>query len=573
MQFCSKYAYDYGFEGSDEEDVEDEHKVTTSSKIRKADTNIISVNFDELISTNLMFAGEPIQCRKCQAIMNKTSQNNLSKDRKIWTCEFCYENNTVDLDTLEQFPSEEDVTFLLEPAPQTSHEDVNNFTDDKYLIYCIDISGSMDTQVIHNTPNDNNKRMTRLDAVKIACVQNLNALKTQEPNKRVSLVSFSENVRYYGDATKTNNQLTIEEKNVLNNKEKIFTLAENQKGDLKSLRDSNISLTQRIKSLNTEGYTALGPALAFSVAFVSRLPGSQVILCTDGCANIGIGSVEQNLNAEKFYEDLANYAKGKGIVVNVITMEGTDCRLALLGKVADLTNGSVNVVNPLDLGKQFSAILENRCIATDVKAKLIVNNRYLYIRDDDLELAEAKAYESESIQAKTELNKLKKSIVERNIGNANIETAITFEFGIRKLSNEEKEQSSTNLDKLPFQLQISYTMPNGAKALRVITKTQEFTKERSRAEREIVSKESLFANYAQKMSNFVTTSNVKAAKYKIQQIQKLNQNAKLELPAVMAENIQLVSSMHNTMRSSELNDREINKILLFKKANEKFFSK
>ncbi|CAF1031332.1 unnamed protein product [Brachionus calyciflorus] len=551
MQFCSKYAYDYGFDGSDEEYVQDEHKITTCSKIRKPDTNIISINFDELISNNILVSGPPIQCRKCQAIMSKTSGDNLSSDKKIWTCEFCLEQNSLDSTTLDHLPSEEDVTFLLEQAPQTSLGDTENLSNDKYLIYCIDISGSMREPV--KMKNSRGNIISRLDAVKIACFENMNTLKKQEPNKFVGLVTFSNEVKYYGDATKTKNQLTIDQKNVLENKESIMKLAKNQTGDLKPLQDSYLSLKQRIEGLCVQGHTALGPALTFSIAFSSRLPGSQVILCTDGCANVGIGSMEPNSNSEKFYEDLADYAKSKGVVVNVITMEGTECKLALLGKVADLTNGSVNIVNPLDLSKEFTAILKNRCIATDVKAKLIVNNKYLYIRDDQIELAEAMAYESER--------------------NANKETEITFEFGIRKLSDDVKKQISENLDKLPFQLQISYTMPNGAKALRVITKTQEFTKERSKTEREIISKESLWSNYAQKISNHLTNSNVRAAKYKAQQFKELNRNINLDVPEIMTENIDFVSTIRNTIRSNELNDKDFHRIILSKKANRNFFSK
>lgn len=89
----------------------------------------------------------------------------------------------------------------------------------------------------------------------------------------------------------------------------------------------------------------------------------------------------------------------------------------------------MNIVNPLKLGEQFKSILENRVVATNVRAKLIVN-KYLYIRDENLETAELKAAENNDQAAKEALNKQKKSVIEKEIGNANIDTEITFEYGI-----------------------------------------------------------------------------------------------------------------------------------------------
>ena len=92
------------------------------------------------------------------------------------------------------------------------------------------------------------------------------------------------------------------------------------------------------------------------------------------------------------------------------------------------SNGTMNIVNPLNLSEQFKSILGNRIVATNVRAKLIVN-KYLYIRDENLETAELKAAEKNDQAAKEALNKEKKSVIEKDIGNANIDTEITFEYG------------------------------------------------------------------------------------------------------------------------------------------------
>ena len=92
------------------------------------------------------------------------------------------------------------------------------------------------------------------------------------------------------------------------------------------------------------------------------------------------------------------------------------------------SNGTISIVNPLNLSEQFKSILETRIVATSVRAKLFVN-KYFYIRDETLETAELKAVENNDEAAKEALNKEKKSVIEKNVGNANVDTEITFEYG------------------------------------------------------------------------------------------------------------------------------------------------
>lgn len=633
MEFCSKYGYNYGFEGSDEEtfsDHETEKSESVQRRIRKADSNIIAVKFDELVLTNQMFAGEPIKCKKCDAIMSNLSRQSINLEKKIWKCEFCFEENDISkIESLEQIPNVDDVTFLLEPEPKKVSElistekadlsDKVKSTDNNYLMYCIDISGSMDTNIPIKPVDNSNKNslITRLQAVKVACAENLSNLKDQEPNKRVSLVTFSDRIKFYGDGSKrepifntdnspsyqTNysrpnrglissmrskiNSLNIgasntktannhpEEsqvpKDLLENKEKMIAWAHNQDGNIKPVSESYKNLEFLIKNLQTEGSTALGPGLVFSIGYCSKQAGSQIILCTDGCANIGMGTVNGE-NADKFYEDLAEYAKEQGVTVNVISMEGTDCKLALLGKVADRTNGTMSIVNPLNLNDQFKSILENRIVATEVKAKLIVNSKYLYIRSEELEEAEAKFYSSKNFEDKTGLDKFKTSVLVKDIGNANIDTEITFEYGIRKLSEQARVEEST-LKELPFQLQISYTLPSGAKAMRVYTKIQEFTNDRKKAENSLLSQDLIYSNFAQKMSNHVSKSNVSAAKYRSYQVSNMLSANNWTSPKLFSENLQMVSDMSESCQAQDMNDIQANMVFQGKKMNRKYFKK
>lgn len=65
------------------------------------------------------------------------------------------------------------------------------------------------------------------------------------------------------------------------------------------------------------GQTALGPALLIAVTMACKVTGSKVIMCTDGLANVGLGSLdglsgEEYKSASAFYTGLGETAKVNG---------------------------------------------------------------------------------------------------------------------------------------------------------------------------------------------------------------------------------------------------------------------
>jgi Mg-chelatase subunit ChlD len=61
----------------------------------------------------------------------------------------------------------------------------------------------------------------------------------------------------------------------------------------KTISETKDALLARVGQMHTKGRTALGPAVLTSVAMASKgAPGSQVIICTDGMANVGLGSFQ-----------------------------------------------------------------------------------------------------------------------------------------------------------------------------------------------------------------------------------------------------------------------------------------
>lgn len=75
-----------------------------------------------------------------------------------------------------------------------------------------------------------------------------------------------------------------------------------------------------IISLEEGGQTALGPALLVSTVIACQVPGSKVIICTDGMANIGVGNLDNLVTTEDFevatvfYQKVSTIAKSKGCV-------------------------------------------------------------------------------------------------------------------------------------------------------------------------------------------------------------------------------------------------------------------
>ena len=73
--------------------------------------------------------------------------------------------------------------------------------------------------------------------------------------------------------------------------------------------------------------TALGPALMASIAMAGNIKGSKVIICTDGQANVGVGSLPDDFAGEqqisdcrRTYRMFGEFAKEKGYVFTIIKL-------------------------------------------------------------------------------------------------------------------------------------------------------------------------------------------------------------------------------------------------------------
>jgi hypothetical protein len=218
------------------------------------------------------------------------------------------------------------------------------------------------------------------------------------------------------------------------------------------------SLSEKLFALEEAGGTALGPALLVSVAIAASKGGGSVIICTDGLANVGLGAMDDPRKkeaADAFFSSVAKFAQERGVVVSVFSIRGTDCKLEYLSTLADLTNGHVDIVDPLNIAGQFSSILMNPIIATNCSLTFILHKNLAFRNEEHAQGNKAV----------------------REIGNVTGDTDITFEYS--------NKPEAKDLSSLPFQVQISYTKLDKAKCIRVITKQQLVTHKREEAEKEV----------------------------------------------------------------------------------------
>merc|ERR1712154_467513 len=317
-------------------------------------------------------------------------------------------------------------------------------------------------------------------------------------NTKVGVVTFANDVTVIGDGMGQHEIITGDK---LNNLDKLKEIGAECKVN-NNIATAKDKLSDAIWKLTENGQTALGPALVVSIAMASSKPGSQVILCTDGLANVGVGSLDvpstadQNEEEEeeeddpvlKWYEALGDYAMSKGVVVNIISITDDGCKLENLGKIVEITNGNLKRINPLNLAEKFSGIIENESVATNCQAKMLLHpglsfhntidaaqvnldqneaekkqNKMAVIQeqkddDNDINMNDKEEGEVDKVNEGRKIYKI--SLSTQDCGNVFEGSRIFFEYVI----NKEKRSEFQNLKELPFQ--IEYAKKDGSKMLR-----------------------------------------------------------------------------------------------------------
>lgn len=462
-----------------------------SNKIEmRIDTNVVSLELCSLKNAVVMATGDPVFCEQCKSAFNLYSTiSEVDEVKQLWKCEFCGCENYVNID-VEEIPRGDMLDYMLMSSQQVVEEKKDVVTGAGItVVFCIDISGSMCvTEPVTGRIHLKNKKVidlggfedfdmseqflegddcvtyvSRLECVQAAIEAQLQTLAQACPTQKIGLVTFNSEVTIHGDGS---GDPVIIAGNKMNNFENCYEIGvANQHKLNNAIKDTKEGLIKKLMNLNETGPTALGPALISSVGMASEgLPGSRVIICTDGLANVGIGRLDDNSEeAEDFYTRVANIAKDKGIEISVISIEGEECKLSKLSKICEITGGEVTRVNMMNIANEFANILETPVIATQVSVVIKIHRGLCFRYQDDYLV---------------DVNTLK-----RELGNVSeVGSEFTFEYSVR--SQAELESLSidlTEVTKLPFQSQIHFTNTSGMRCMRVITALQETIDDLSKA--------------------------------------------------------------------------------------------
>jgi hypothetical protein len=316
--------------------------------------------------------------------------------------------------------------------------------------------------------------ITRMQCVQAAIEKQIQMFSSIYPNMTVGIVLFNNEVTLIGDGSKEPLIITGDKLNDYNTITDIAKESHEAYFTTPIIKSKEL-LLKKLNSIEENGGTALGPALLLSVYLASKgSKGSKVIISTDGIANQGLGSIEGKTEEElvgvkEFYSKIGSYAKEFGIMVSAISITGEECKLAMLSSLTELSGGEIMRVDPLKLDKDFSNLLSEDIIATNVNIKVKLHKALEFRNENPINLIKDE------------------NTMQRDIGNVLESSEITFEY---TLKSKEELQKLTDIKIeaikiVPFQTQITYISLEGAKCMRIITQVQEVTSQRKKAKKNI----------------------------------------------------------------------------------------
>jgi hypothetical protein len=294
--------------------------------------------------------------------------------------------------------------------------------------------------------------VTRLQCVQAAVKTQLEALKQCE--SVAILVTFGAEVTVFTDGGKRSviarRAHEIEEDLIAKGVELGQECSE-------KVADSIDRLLKIVGALKPCGNTALGPALAVSVGLASSHPGTRIVLCTDGMANNGVGSIKTCSEVCPFYSNIACRAAEEGTCISIVTMEGENCSMENLGTCADLTGGQVDMVDLRALSANMGHMLADSILAYGLEVTMICGPGFVFESD-----------RIDGRHAGTAVQKL---------GNATAKTVASF----RLHAQDPMSPPST----VPVQVQMHYSTPNGQEILQVLSKDMPVSNCRSDSEEDV----------------------------------------------------------------------------------------
>ncbi|KAJ6243107.1 hypothetical protein M0813_02967 [Anaeramoeba flamelloides] len=459
-------------------------------------------------------------------------EEDIPQGAGVWCCEFCNHVNILKEWNKMVKPNEEQTDFLLEEASEKNKEK----KDGRTIVFCLDTSGSMSittkiegkkidlSQLRKNTSQNENNNfqifggqygyqqqrrqqqqetwVSRLECLQIAVGNQIEELSRESPDSKVVLVTFNNEVTIHGN--NVDNTRIISGGDLMD-MEKLKTIGSNY-SCTQNVETAGESVIKKLHALTENGQTALGAAAVIATSLASQKQGSKVFLCTDGLSNIGIGALEKdekNQNSEEqvtdFYDQLADYCSEKGVILDLITLENTDCNINEIGKLPNRSGGEIDIVKPEDLSTRFKNIMAKPVIATNSVLEMILH-KSLYLYDED----------DRKIGAR----------MEKEVGNITEGIELSFNYGVKRDADEDL---FSNKEKVPFQAQIKYTKLDGSKWLRIITQYLNTTKDADKVIADL-DYSVINQNVIQRASKWALKGNVKKSKQILQQQRQIYNN-------------------------------------------------
>jgi hypothetical protein len=205
----------------------------------------------------------------------------------------------------------------------------------------------------------------------------------------------------YGDCSQKPRVLAGD---VLNDEEKLREVAASIDVErVTTLEKSGERIGEIVRGLQADGQTAAGPALLLAGTIASRCGKADVLFCSDGIANVGVGAVDDSSSSSssssspspstgggllkqrkhqratsKFYNNIGVAMKTAGVTISVVSIEG-DSDIENLSRVASLSGGTVTQVKPLEVQRQFRALVDKPKLASNVQLQIRVSKNLLLL--------------------------------------------------------------------------------------------------------------------------------------------------------------------------------------------------
>ena len=196
-----------------------------------------------------------------------------------------------------------------------------------------------------NASDKNKTYVSRMQCLKAAIQSQIEDMAKNADKRKVGVITFNNEVTVIGDGSKPGQVITGDK---LNDFDYLENNGKTQAGThlQQSVGESAKTLSDKIMAIEETGPTAMGPAVLTSIAMACQgNPGSTVVVCTDGLANVGLGAFDEAKTAlekakvNEFYERVGQLAQQNGVTVNLVSIEGAECNIDSLSKLVSQTGG------------------------------------------------------------------------------------------------------------------------------------------------------------------------------------------------------------------------------------------